>query len=144
MYQHACCSSVATGTRRSHMRSVSVAYESRKRTKLLMNCLVLYVLQGSEEPPKLCLYLQHKCSIPPQVPTLKDDDWVSCSGQQVLTVLTLRAPRGAPSTCGSRRSIFKLRLRPSFSELHCRSTYNKPVLKPVSSLVSWMDLRPTL
>lgn len=96
-----------------------------------------------EEPLNLCLYLQHKCSILPQEPAL-EEDWMSCSGQQVLTVWTLRAPRGAPSVRGSGRSIFKLRLRPSFSELCCTCTHNKPVLKPVSSLVAWMDLRPTL
>lgn len=48
------------------MKNVSVASESRKRTKLLLNCFVLYVLQRPEEPLKVCLYLQCKCSIPPQ------------------------------------------------------------------------------
>lgn len=48
------------------------------------NCFVLYVLQGSEEPLKLCLYLQCKCSVPPQQLTLKEEDWMSCSGAYCL------------------------------------------------------------
>lgn len=71
------------------MKNVSVAFESRKKTKLLTSCFVLYELQGSEEPPNLCLYLQWKNSIPPQESSLKQDDWMSCSNQKVFSDLIL-------------------------------------------------------